>query len=108
MALPTLTPEQRAIALAKAAESRKVRADFKEQLKTGGLSPIDGLDKALSDDILAKMKAADFIVSLPKYGKVKAAEAMESIGVAPNRRLRGLGNAQVAALRTLIGPAEAA
>lgn len=108
MALPNLTPEQRNAALAKAAESRKVRADFKEKLKSGAISPADGLNQALGDDILQKMKASAFIEALPKFGKVKAADAMKSIGVAENRRLRGLGEAQKRALLELITPATAA
>lgn len=35
MALPTLTPEQRAQALEKAAASRRARAALREELKTG-------------------------------------------------------------------------
>ena len=35
MPLPTLSPEQRAAALEKAAEIRKARAELKEQLKAG-------------------------------------------------------------------------
>ena len=38
MALPQLTEEQRAAALAKAAEARRVRAELKERLKRGGVS----------------------------------------------------------------------
>ena len=38
MPLPTLTPEQRAAALQKAAEVRKARAELKEQLKAGKIS----------------------------------------------------------------------
>ena len=35
MALPQLTPEQRAAALEKAAQARKVRAELKDKLKRG-------------------------------------------------------------------------
>ena len=35
MALPQLTPEQRAEALKKAAEARKARAELREKLKRG-------------------------------------------------------------------------
>ena len=40
MPLPTLTPEQRAAALEKAAEVRKARAELKEQLKQGKTTPV--------------------------------------------------------------------
>ena len=35
---PSLTPEQRVQALAKAAEARRVRAELKEKLKMGSLT----------------------------------------------------------------------
>jgi hypothetical protein len=43
---PTLTPEQRAAALAKAAEARAARADIKARLKMGSIT----LREALSSD----------------------------------------------------------
>ena len=43
MALPTLTPEQRAQALEKAAEARKKRAELKQQLKSGKVTLADVL-----------------------------------------------------------------
>ena len=44
MALPTLTPEQRTQALAKAAEARKKRAELKGELKSGKRTLEDVLD----------------------------------------------------------------
>ena len=46
MALPTLTPEQRADALKKAAEARKKRAEIKGELKSGKRTLADVLQKA--------------------------------------------------------------
>ena len=45
MALPTLTPEQRQQALAKAAEARKRRAELKGELKSGKKSLKDVLSR---------------------------------------------------------------
>lgn len=44
MALPPLTPEQRAAALEKAAAARKARAELKVRLKSSGASLADVLD----------------------------------------------------------------
>ncbi len=95
---PKLTPEQRRAALEKAAEARRVRAEIKELLKTGSLTFPEVLDRAESDDIVAGTKVAAVIVSLPGVGKVKGKRLMEELGIASNRRLRGLGARQREAL----------
>ena len=56
MALPQLTPEQRAEALKKAAEARKARAELKEKLKRGGTDLKQVLADADEDPIIGKMK----------------------------------------------------
>lgn len=98
MPLPTLTPEQRAAALAKAAEVRKARADLKEQLKKGEVSLADLLDKAETDEVIGKLKVATVLQALPGIGKVKALQTMEKLKIADSRRLRGLGEQQRKAL----------
>ena len=52
MPLPSLSPEQRAAALEKAAEIRKARAELKEQLKQGKTTLAAVLDRAESDDVV--------------------------------------------------------
>ncbi len=95
---PILTPEQRAAALAKAAEARRVRAETKELLKTGSLTLSELFKKAEKDEILAGIKVERLIAAMPGMGKVKAMRMMESVGIADNRRLRGLGDRQREAL----------
>jgi len=92
--LPTLSPEQRAAALAKAAEVRRARADLKEQLKKGELSLADLLARAETDDVIGKLKVATVLQALPGIGKVKALQTMERLKIADSRRLRGLGEQQ--------------
>ena len=72
MPLPSLSPEQRAAALQKAAEVRKARADLKEQLKNGQVTLAQLLDKAESDDVIGKLKVVTVLQALPGIGKVKA------------------------------------
>jgi len=91
---PPLSPEQRAVALQKAAEARKVRAELKEQLKMGTLTLRELLDRAGGSDIVGKMKVVNVLEALPGLGKVKARRLMEEIGIAETRRLAGLGAKQ--------------
>lgn len=101
--LPRLTDEQRREALLKAGEARRIRAEVKELLKMGSLSVAGLLDRADSDEILARMKVLAVLESLPKLGKVKARRTMEEIGISESRRLRGLGVQQRAALVSRFG-----
>ncbi|HEU0089562.1 MAG TPA: integration host factor, actinobacterial type [Pseudonocardiaceae bacterium] len=100
MALPELTEEQRAAALEKAAAARRARAELKERLKRGGTNLKEVLANADSDDILGKMKVSALLEALPGVGKVRAAQIMERLEIAPSRRLRGLGERQRKALLT--------
>ena len=98
MALPTLTPEQRADALKKAAAARKKRAEVKAELKSGKRSLADLLKKADSDDTIGKMKVSTVLESLPGVGKVRARKLMEKLDISASRRVRGLGAKQRDAL----------
>lgn len=95
---PELSPEQRAAALEKAAEARRVRAELKQRLKLGLVSLSEVLEQAQSDDLVGKTKVLAVLESLPGVGKVKARRTMEEIGIAESRRLRGLGSQQREAL----------
>ena len=98
MALPQLTPEQRAAALEKAAKARKVRAELKDKLKRGAVELPEVLKQADEDEIIGKMKVSALLEALPKVGKVKAQEIMADLEIAQTRRLRGLGERQRRAL----------
>ncbi len=99
MPLPTLTPEQREQALAKAAEARKRRAELKGQLKSEKLSLRDVLGRQ-GDDVVGKMKVSSVLESLPGVGKVRARRIMERLEISATRRVRGLGAKQKDALLT--------
>ena len=98
MALPQLTEEQRAEALQKAAAARRARAELKNKLKTGGTTLPEVLKQSDTDNILGKMKVSALLEALPGVGKVRAAQIMERLEIAPSRRLRGLGDRQRRAL----------
>lgn len=98
VALPQLTEEQRAAALVKAAAARRIRAELKERLKRGGTTIGDVLKQSDDDEVLGKMKVSALLEAMPGVGKVRAAQIMERLEIAPSRRLRGLGDRQRKAL----------
>jgi len=98
MALPILTPEQRKAALEKAAAARQMRAELKNRLKHSGATLTEVLQMSKVNDVVAKLRVVDLLKSMPGVGKVKAEEIMERVGIAGNRRLRGLGANQIKAL----------
>ena len=100
---PSLTPEQREAALKKAAEARKAFAVVKEKLKMGSLTLPEALDRADTEDAIGRLKVVTFLESLLGVGKVKARRIMEDIGIADNRRVKGLGEQQRQALRQQLG-----
>ena len=98
---PQLTPEQRAAALAKAADARAARAEIKARLKMGSMTLAEALQ---SDDVnVGKLKVVSLLESLPGVGKVKARRVMEEIEIADNRRVQGLGAQQKQKLLEQLG-----
>ncbi len=102
MALPNLSPEDRARALAKAAEARQKRAELRAQIKAGKMSFAQVMNKA-DDPIVARMKVSTLLESLPGYGKAKAAKLMDELEISESRRVQGLGARQRAQLMERLG-----
>lgn len=94
---PELTDADRARALARAAEVRRVRAEVREALRTGALTLAEVLARA-DEEPIAGIKVKAILTALPGLGKVKSYRLMEKVGIADNRRLRGLGVRQKRAL----------
>ncbi|HLV05482.1 integration host factor, actinobacterial type [uncultured Georgenia sp.] len=103
MALPSLTPEQRAAALAKAAAARSRRAEVKNRLKYSQISLAQVIEDAAQDEALGKMRVVELLESLPGVGKVKSRAIMAEIGISESRRVRGLGHNQLEALLERFG-----
>lgn len=101
---PQLTPEQRAENLAKAAAVRRERSELKDKLKMGIVTLPEVLELAETDEVIAKMKLLALVEALPGVGKVKARRTMDEIGIADNRRVRGLGAQQKIALLAAFPP----
>jgi hypothetical protein len=96
--IPPLSDEQRSQARTAATEARRRRAEIKNELRAGTRTLADVLAQADEDEVLAHAKVIDILKALPRVGGVRAGRVMERLDIAPNRRLRGLGKHQVAAL----------
>lgn len=98
MALPTLSPEQRAEALAKAHAARQARKRLLDQIRRGELTVAQVLDRGKDDPVVAKTKVSALVQAVPGYGPAKAALAMAEAKIVESRRVSGLGANQRAAL----------
>ena len=96
--IPPLSDEQRQQARHAATEARRRRAEMKQALRSGEHSLAQVLDLAEDDDVIAHAKVIDVLKALPRVGTVRANKVMERLDIAANRRLRGLGKHQAAAL----------
>jgi hypothetical protein len=97
MALPKLTPEEKRQALLKAQDMRSRRAKIRENLKSGKVELKDILSRA-DEEVVAKMRVAYLLQSLPQIGKVTSRKIMDEIGIHESRRVQGLGKRQIDAL----------
>ena len=95
---PKLSPEDRARALAKAAASRKRRAEVKAQVKAGSFSLLQVFELSKVDEAIAKMRVFELLESISGVGKVRARSVMEKLNISPTRRIQGLGAKQLPAL----------
>lgn len=102
MSLPALTREEKMEALKKAQEMRSKRAELRSQLKKGIITLQDVLDSA-DDEVIARMRVAYLLQSLPQVGKVTSAKLMKEIGINENRRVKGLGKRQRSELLEKLG-----
>lgn len=103
MALPTLTPEQRADALRKAIEARRARAELTAKIKAGviTLDQVFELADNDRDGYVARTKAAALLRALPGVGQVGAERMMREVDIAASRRVAGLSHRQRSALVAL-------
>ena len=95
---PQLTPEERSRALAKAKESRQVRAAVKSRVKSGEISISDVITLAQSDEAVAKMRVLELVESMSGVGKIRAKTILERLDISLMRRIQGLGRHQLQAL----------
>lgn len=96
MAVPNLSTEERANALAKAQEMRTKRMELRKELKAGTITLAEVLKR--DDEVVTRMKVKYLLESLPNVGKITALYIMDEIGINESRRVQGLGKRQLAML----------
>lgn len=96
MSLPEMTPEQRAEALRKAAESRAELSAALGKVRSGQIT----ISAALvdQDSPLQRARARRVLLAVPRIGAATADKILAELGIAANRRLAGLGARQREAL----------
>jgi hypothetical protein len=95
---PTLTEDQRAMALKKATAVRTARRVFKDAIARGDYGLAAAIALAKANEALAGIRVIDLLTSLPGIGEKKAEAIMTETEIASSRRIRGLGRHQVALL----------
>ena len=102
MPLPKLSVEEKKQALKKAQQVRSQRAKIRQELKAGKTTIRKVLEN-IDNDVVAKMRVAYLLESLPRIGKVRTRKIMNDIGIDETRRIQGLGNRQKQALIERLG-----
>ena len=102
MSVPPRSDEQRAVALAAALASRQERARVRQAIKSGELSAVDVIDGAEANPVWAGLRVSWLLECVPGLGSVRSARLLETVGIAPTRRVQGLGVHQRRALRTAL------
>lgn len=89
-------PEVDRVAASKAAvAARQDRSRLKAKLRSGEISPLKVLEQ--SEDpvsVAARLRATDFLMSLPSIGVTKAFRILEELKISDRKRLGGLGATQ--------------
>ncbi|MEY8437456.1 integration host factor, actinobacterial type [Atopobiaceae bacterium 24-176] len=78
--------------VSKAAQTRKLRSDLLDNIKSGAVSPADVLNAV--DDAARSLTVVRFLSALPGWDRARATAFMEEVGISAGRTLRGLGKKQ--------------
>ncbi|HLK73847.1 MAG TPA: integration host factor, actinobacterial type [Streptosporangiaceae bacterium] len=107
MPLPPTNPEQRAAALEKAAESRRIRAAELARIRSGEITVADVLGS--EDSPLLAVPVRRVLLAVPGIGPARADALLDAIGVSEQlrtkRRVKGLGEVQRRALAAKLAAA---
>ncbi|MGO1434988.1 MAG: guanylate kinase [Canibacter sp.] len=95
-----MMPEvDRAAASRAAVAARRGRAELKQRLRDGELSPLRVLELSQEGSALASsLRITEFIEALPAIGRVKRERILEELAISERKRLGGLGRQQRARL----------
>ncbi len=82
--------------------NRRRRAEIKDQIKAGALSWAGLLGLAQTDDVVAAIQVRDALQCFPGIGPKRVERFMTQAHISRTRRLRGLGQRQVAVLNDVL------
>lgn len=101
--VPARTAEQRADALAKALATRQAKASLRQDIKAGHINAAAVVTGAADNPLWASLRVSWLLEALPGVGPIRAERIMGDIGIAPSRRIQGLGERQRDALLRRLG-----
>ncbi|MEX0706021.1 MAG: integration host factor, actinobacterial type, partial [Nitriliruptoraceae bacterium] len=102
MSVPPRDAAQRRAALDESSRVRRVRSELKADLANRRVELLDVLTRR-NDPAIANMRVAEVVEALPGYGPARTAALMQQVGIAANRRVRGLGARQLRELDAEFG-----
>lgn len=94
---PKLSPEERARASAAGVIARRERSLIKEQISQGSISIFEAVNDPRES--IQRMRVVELLTAVPGIGLKRATLLMERISISPSRRIAGLGDKQLQALR---------
>lgn len=101
---PGLPPAAAVAGTAAATAARRARAEVKQQVDFSGdsLRSVVAMSRQPEGGHIRRMTAIHLLAAMPGVGPRRAEELAELAGIAPGRRLGGLGQHQVEALASII------
>ena len=94
---PRLSEEARAAASQAGVLARQIRSEVKRSIAQGELSIFQAINDPRAS--VQKMRVYELLSSVPGIGQKRAESLMTKIGIAASRRIAGLGEKQLLALR---------
>lgn len=95
MTSPQMPEVDRVAASRAAVAARQERAKLKARLRSGEISPLKVLEQSQdATAVAAKLRATDFLMSLPAIGVTKGARILDELKISEKKRLGGLGPQQ--------------
>lgn len=97
-------PDTDRVAASRAAvEARRARAELKQRVRDGELSPVTVLELSKKPDTpAATLRITDFLLLMPAIGAVKMPGILETLDISERKRLGGLGIRQRTRLEAFV------
>ena len=99
----TVPDTDRVAASRAAVAARRARADLKQRVRDGELSPLTVLEQSRNRDLpAASLRVTEYVLLLPAIGQVKMPTVLRDLGISERKRLGGLGSRQRVALENFV------